>query len=76
MRKDLDKSKYKNKFSMYDEVLKEYFPEPCEIFILTKFRKLNFIETIIDTFIAPEVGLVETAYELGDLLPYYLVKKR
>ena len=38
-------------------------------------QKLNFIELLIDTFISPEIGLVSTADELGNLSPYYLVKK-
>ena len=75
MKKELDKNKYKNKLSMYSEVLQEYFPKPCEIFILTRTKKLNFIEHLIDTFIAPEIGPISTADELGNLSPYYLVKK-
>ena len=75
MRKELDKNKYKNKMTMYEEVLKEYYKEPYEIYILSRSRKLNFIELLLDTFIAPEIGPVSTADELGDLSPYYLVKK-
>lgn len=43
--------------------------------LLTRTKKLNFIELLIDTFISPEIGPVSTADELGDLSPYYLVKK-
>lgn len=75
MKKKLDRNKYKNKVVMYSEVLKEYYPEPYEIFVLSKTKKLNFIELILDTFIAPSIGPVSTADELGDLSPYYLVKK-
>ena len=75
MRKELDKSKYKNKIKMYSEVLKEYYPEPYEIYTLTRTKKLNFVETIIDIFIAPEIGPVSTADVFSDLSPYYLVKK-
>ena len=75
MRKELDKKKYKNKLTMYEEVLKEYYSEPYKIYCLSRTRKLNFIETIINTFVAPEIGPVSTADELGDLSPYYLVKK-
>ena len=75
MRKELDKDKYKDKITMYNEVLKEYYPEPYEIYVLSRTKKLNFIELIIDTFIAPEIGPVSTADELGDLSPYYLIEK-
>ena len=75
MKKELDKNKYKNKVTMYEEVLKEYYPAPYEIYILSRTKKLNFIETLIDTFIAPEIGPVSTADDLSDLSPYYLVKK-
>lgn len=75
MKKKLDRNKYKNKVVMYSEVLKEYYPEPYEIFVLSGTKKLNFIELILDTFIAPSIGPVSTADELGDLSPYYLVKK-
>lgn len=75
MKKKLDRNKYKNKVVMYSEVLKEYYPEPYEIFVLSRTKKLNFIELILDTFIVPSIGPVSTADELGDLSPYYLVKK-
>lgn len=75
IKKELDRKKYKNKLAMYNMVLKEYYPEPYEIYILSRTRKLNLIETIIDTFIAPEIGPVSTADGLGNLSPYYLVKK-
>ncbi len=75
MKKKLDRNKYKNKVVMYSEVLKEYYPEPYEIFVLSRTKKLNFIELILDTFIAPSIGPVSTADKLGDLSPYYLVKK-
>mgnify|MGYP003555474698 FL=1 len=75
MKKELDREKYKNKLTMYSEVLKKYYPEPYEIYTLSRSRKLNFVETMIDTFIAPEIGPVSTADELGNLSPYYLVKK-
>lgn len=75
MKKKLDRNKYKNKIVMYSEVLKEYYPEPYEIFVLSRTKKLNFIELILDTFIASSIGPVSTADELGDLSPYYLVKK-
>lgn len=61
--------------TMYSEVLKEYYPEPYEIYILTRTKILNFVELILDTFIAPEIGPVSTADSFSNLSPYYLVKK-
>ena len=75
MKIELDKDKYKNKLTMYDEVLKEYFNYHCEIYILSRTKKLNFIENILDIFTIPEIGPVSTADSLGDLSPYYLVIK-
>ena len=75
MKKDLDKDKYKNKLTIYNEVLKEYYPAPYEIYRLTRNKKMNFPEIILNTFIAPEIGPISTADELSDLSPYYLVKK-
>lgn len=75
MRKKLDKENYKNRLTMYSEILKEYFPEPYEIYTLVRQKRLNFIELILDIFIAPEIAPVSTADELGNLSPYYLVKK-
>ncbi len=75
MRKELDREKYKNKLTMYSDVLKEYYPKPYEIYVLSRTKKLNFIEAMFDIFIAPEIGPVSTADSLSDLSPYYLVKK-
>lgn len=75
LRKELDKDKYKSKLSMYDEVLKEYFDESYEIYNLSRSKKMNIVENLIDTFIVPEIGPVSTADALSDLSPYYLVKK-
>ena len=75
MKKELDKNKYKNTMTMYNEVLKEYYSELYEIYVLSRSKKLSFIELVLDTFIAPEIGPISTADELGDLSPYYLVKK-
>lgn len=75
MKVELDKDKYKNKLIIYDEVLKEYFDYPSEIYILSGTKKLNFIENIIDIFTITEIGPVSTADYLGDLSPHYLVIK-
>jgi transcriptional regulator with XRE-family HTH domain len=75
MRKELDKEKHKNKLTMYNEVLKEYYPEPYEIYYLIRNKKLTIPELLLDTFTVPEIGPVSTADELSDLSPYYLIKK-
>jgi transcriptional regulator with XRE-family HTH domain len=75
MRKELDKEKYKNKLTMYTEVLKEYYPEPYEIYYLIRDKKLTIPELLLNTFIAPEIGPVSTADALSDMSPYYLIKK-
>lgn len=79
MRKQLDKEKYKNKLSSYEQILKEYYSEPYEIFILTREKKMNVIEFLINFFIGgskPEmIYPLSTTDVLSDLSPYYLVKK-
>ena len=74
-KKELDKEKYKNKLTMFKEVFKEYYPDPYEIFVLSREKKLNFGELVLDTLIAPEISPVRTAHALEDLSSYYLVKK-
>ncbi len=75
LKKELDKNKYKNKLSMYEEVLKDYFDEAYEIYVLSRSRNLNAVDLVLDTFIMPEIGPVSTADALNDLSPYYLIKK-
>jgi len=73
MKKELDKEKYKNKLSMNLDVLREYFPEPYEVYSLSRFKKFNLIENIIDTF--SEIYPISLADAFSDLSSYYLVKK-
>lgn len=75
MKIELDKDKYNNKLKMYLEVLRDYYPESYEVYVLTRTKRLNFIELALDTFIAPEIGPVSTADSFGNLSPYYLVLK-
>ena len=75
MRKKLDKDKYKNKITLYSEVLKEYYPEPYEIYTLVRQKKQNIFEFLLDALIAPEIGPIDTADTLSDMSPYYLVKR-
>ena len=44
MKKKLDKENYKNKISSYEEVLKEYYPDPWKIYILTREKKMSKLE--------------------------------
>ena len=36
MKIELDKDKYNNKLKMYLEVLRDYYPEPYEVYVLTE----------------------------------------
>ena len=72
LRKELDKDKYENKISSYSRVLKEYYPEPYEVYNLLRRKKMTKLEWILD-FIA--WGVHRDLDALGDLSPYYLVKK-
>lgn len=76
MRVELDKKKYKNKLSSYNEVLREYYSN-FDIYVLTREKKMNKLEFLIDFFIggfSPEaIYPIETADVLSDLSPYYLV---
>ncbi len=69
MRLELNKSDYKNKISMYSEVLKKYFGN-VDIYVLVRSKRIVFIDVIIDTFTIPWLGPVETADALSDLSPY------
>ena len=73
MRKQLDKDKYENKIKSYAEVLKEYYPEPWEIYSLVRNKKMTKLEWIFDFFVG--AGTVELADSLNDSSPSYLVKK-
>lgn len=75
LRKELNKDKYKNKLTMYEEVLKDNFDESYEIYVLSRSKKLNVVDLVIDTLTVPEIGPVSTADALSDLSPYYLIKK-
>lgn len=73
MKKELDKNKYKSKISSYEEILKEYYPEPWKIYILTREKKMGKLERIFDFIIG--AGTIDVADALNDMSPYYLVKK-
>ena len=79
MRKEIDKTKYKSKFDSYVEILKEYFAEPYEIYVLSRTKKMNFFEGIINVCVGGSspamIFPISTADGLSDLSPYYLVMK-
>ena len=75
MKKELDKNKYKSKLSSYNEILKEYYAEPWEIYNLNRSKKFKLTDFIIDTVVNPVISPVDTADMLSDLSPYYLIKK-
>ena len=72
MYKELDKEKYPNKLDMYIEVLREYFPEPYEVYTLQRFKKMNILERVLDVFTG---GLHHDLDHIGDISPYYYIKK-
>ena len=74
MKKELDKSKYKSKLSAYREILKEYYDEPWEVYLLSRSKKFKLTDFIIDTLTVPEIGPVDTADMLSDMSTYYLAK--
>lgn len=78
LKKELDKSKYKNKLSSYEEILKEYF-ENDDIYILTREKNMNTVEKIIDFVVggsSPEMIFpISSADSLSDLSPYYYVER-
>lgn len=72
MRKVLDKDKYKNKISSYSEILKEYYPEPYEIYNLMRRKKMTKLEWVLDFF---AWGIYDGIDAMSNLSPYYLAKK-
>lgn len=75
MTKSLDKTKYGSKLSAYNEILKEFYGEPWEVYVLSRSKKFKLTDFIIDTLTAPEISPVDTADMLSDMSPYYLAKK-
>lgn len=78
LRKELDKTKYKNKISSYEEILKEFFSN-SDIYILTREKNMNAIERLIDFFVGASatemIYPMETVDTLSDLSPYYYIEK-
>lgn len=72
LRQSLDKTKYKNKLTSYAEILKEYFPEPYEVYNLMRNKKMNTLEKVFDVVTAANYSIMN---DLSDLSPYYLAKK-
>ena len=73
MKKELDKDKYKNKLTMFSEVLKEYYHEPWEVYSLRREKKMNIVEKIIDFCV--DIMPITLADITSDASSYYLVKK-
>ena len=73
MKKILDKDKYKNKLTMFSLVLKEYYPEPWEVYVLRREKKKNVVEKVIDFFV--DMMPITLADITSDVSSYYLVKK-
>lgn len=72
MKKVLDKEKYKNKLSSYYQILKEYYPAPWEIYVLSQTKNMNKLEGVLDLFTGGDYYLIK---QVSDLSTYYLLKK-
>lgn len=73
MTKQLDKDKYDGKLSSYSVILKEYYPDPWEVYSLVREKKMSKLEAIFDFIIG--AGTVDLADALNDMSPFYLVVK-
>lgn len=73
MTKQLDKDKYDGKISSYSVILKEYYPDPWEVYSLVREKKMSKLEAIFDFIIG--AGAVDLADALNDMSPFYLVVK-
>ena len=54
-------------------MLKEYYPAPWKIYILTREKKMSKLEGIFDFIIG--AGTIDVADALNDMSPYYLAIK-
>lgn len=72
MRIELDRNKYKNKISSYLEILNEYYPEPYEVYILSRDKEMKTLEKTLDFF---TLGIHKSIDAISNNSPYYLVKK-
>lgn len=73
MKMELDKKKYSNKIQSYAKILKEYYPTPWQIFVLTREKKKSKLESAFDFVIG--AGTLDLGDALSDMSPYYLIKK-
>ena len=65
MKKQINKEKYKNKISSYSEILKENYPSPWEIYVLSKNPKMNKIESILNLITGGDYYLIKDCYGLS-----------
>ena len=72
MRIELDRDRYGSKLSSYSQILKDYFPEPWELFTLSVSKKMGKLEAVLDLATTGDYLLIKNA---SDLSPYYLAKK-
>ena len=73
MRKELDKAEYHNKIDSYYDILSKYYPEPWEVYTLSKTTKMNKIEWFLN--ILGTAGKYYLIKQASDFSPYYLVRK-
>ncbi|HBA37089.1 MAG TPA: hypothetical protein DCY94_00060 [Firmicutes bacterium] len=73
MRKEIDMKKYKTVFDAYVEILKEYFPEPWEVYVVAKIPYKNAFDTFLDTIFLPKPQKIDK--NMMTFTPNYLAIK-
>ena len=74
MKKELDKDKYEMNGKGYQQILKDYYAKPWEIYELLRSENKSKFASILSDFVIG-AGAMETIDALNDITPYYLVKK-
>lgn len=70
MKKEIDIEKYKNILNAYVEILKEYYPEPWEVYVLAKIPYRNAFQSFIEMFSSKNIESLEQ--KTGPFTPNYL----
>lgn len=72
MTKEIDMKAYKTILNAYVEILKEYYKEPWEVFVLAKIPYRNAFQSFIDAIFQSESSIQEN---MGTFTPNYLAIK-
>ena len=74
MKKELDKDKYEMNGKGYQQILKDYYAKPWEVYELLRSKNHSKIASIVSDWIVG-AGPIEALDSLDDMSPYYLIKK-